>query len=93
MSFVTRTYSAWALAMLLTAILSWTVISWAFVPLFAIMFVVFSFVQCNNCGHNAAADAKGDGRILTNSCAKCGASLEDVYPFSYVRKMKKSAPP
>jgi hypothetical protein len=93
MSFVSRTYFIWVLAAGSSLVLSWVTRSWLFIPLFFLIAVVTWFVQCNKCGHNAFADAKGDGRILTNSCTKCGASLEDVYPFSYARKKKRSQPP
>jgi hypothetical protein len=92
MGFVVRTYFVWGLAMVASIALSWVTQIWILIPLVAIISVVASFLQCNNCGHHAAADANGYGRPLTNVCAKCASSLEDVYPFSYARKKKRSKP-
>jgi hypothetical protein len=92
MSFTAKTYFAFILATGLSIGLSFVIVWWIHFPLFAVSGVVFYFLQCNNCGHNVAGDAKGDGRIVTNFCAKCGASLEGVYPFSY-RRRQRGMPP
>ncbi len=92
MSFVVRTYLVWILAAGVMVIGTFAIWPWFFVPTVPIVAVITAFLQCNNCGHKAFADAAGNGRTMTDSCAKCGASLEDVYPFSYVRKNKQKPP-
>lgn len=83
--FSLRAYIAWiaaiAAAIWITSITIW----WVIFPLFGLIVFVTIFVRCNVCGHHVAADARGHGRFLRSTCAKCDSSLEGVYPFSFLK--------
>ncbi len=80
---------AWILAAILTGLL---VSPWLFAAIGAIGVVLVLNTRCNVCWHNAGASKRGIGRIPTATCANCGASLEDVYPFSYFFHPKRPTP-
>lgn len=63
---------------------------WAFALAVALGLLIGANTRCNVCRLNVAANRNGIGRLVGPTCARCGASLERVYPFSY---LKHSRPP